>query len=255
MKKIISTVSGALLLAASSTMTSCVYIPKDITPEKIEEKISAIQSITIAGIQEALEQPIVVVSQTGDTIVSYIPDSIPEETAIRKIMIHVDEQHNDNQPSVFERQRQMYMVMSAILIPCITLLLIVCAILIFIFFRTRSRNALIAKAIENGVELPEGFYTGQNTTRIIYQNDTTPRATQSDTGTDNNANRYDMPPIPNIKQNNALERGIRLTVIGFCLLIFFIFVDAGEAGILAGGIPMLLGIGRIGSWYYQNKHN
>lgn len=86
MKKLKAAATGGLLfLAASAITTSCISIPDDIDAENFEEKISEVQSRTIEGIQDALDQPLVVVSQTGDTVVSYLPDSVAEGTAVRKI--------------------------------------------------------------------------------------------------------------------------------------------------------------------------
>lgn len=264
MKKLTAAATaGLLLLAASAITPSCISIPDDIDAENFEEKISEVQSRAIEKIQDTLDQPLVVVSQTGDTVVSYLPDSVAEGTAVRKITVRVDERE-DIRPYLVDKQRQTLMALSAIVIPCATVLLIAFAILIFIFVRNRNRNAIISQAIEKGYELPESFYSGQNTTRVIYQN-----APASSTSDDNNSttqpgqpNKTDgtsfnlppIPPTPPVNDKN-LQSGIKLAVVGLCILIFFLIVDATSVAILAGGIPLLLGLGRIGSWYYLNQRN
>ncbi len=262
MKKFITAIApGLLLLAASALPTSCITIPDNIDSEELESKIYEVQAKAIDQIHEALDQPLLVVSQTGDTVVAYMPDSVAEGVAVRKITVHVDEAREDIRPYLVDKQRQVLMAISAIVIPCVMVLLIAAAIMIFIFVRNRNRNALIEKAIENGYELPESFYSGQNTTRVIYQN----APTQPEQGTAENAGQptppigsapYFMPPIPPTPPTNSknLQSGIKLAVIGFCILIFFLIVESPSVAILAGGIPLLLGIGRIASWYYLDKN-
>lgn len=265
MKKLTAAATaGLILLAASAIPTSCsISVPDDIDAEKFEEKISEVQSRAIEGIQDALDQPLVVVSQTGDTVVSYLPDSVAEGTAVRKITVRVDERE-DIRPYLIDKQRQTLMALSAIVIPCATVLLIAFAILIFIFVRNRNRNAIISQAIEKGYELPESFYSGQNTTRVIYQNAPAPSPNDDNSGTTQpgQSNKTDgtsfnlppIPPTPPVNDKN-LQSGIKLAVVGLCILIFFLIVDATSVAILAGGIPLLLGLGRIGSWYYLNQRN
>ncbi len=267
MKKIITTATGGLMfLAASILPASCISIPDDLDNKEIEESISLIQARTIEGIQDALDQPIVVVSQTGDTVVAYSPDSIAEGSPVRKITVHVDE-HKDMRPFTIDHQRQLITAISAITIPCVTVLLIALAILIFIFVRNRNRNAIISQAIDKGYELPESFYSGQSTTRIIYQNapaqskaysensDNNTHSTESSLNTSAQINN--MPPIPPTPpvSNRNLHSGIQLAVIGLCILIFFIVIDTASVGIIAGGIPLLLGLGRIASWYYIDQRH
>ena len=90
-----------MFLAASILPASCISIPDDLDNKEIEESISLIQARTIEGIQDALDQPIVVVSQTGDTVVAYSPDSIAEGSPVRKITVHVDE--HKRHASVYHR--------------------------------------------------------------------------------------------------------------------------------------------------------
>lgn len=263
MKKLTAAATaGLLLLAASAITTSCISIPDDIDAENFEERISEVQSRAIEKIQDTLDQPLVVVSQTGDTVVSYLPDSVAEGTAVRKITVRVDERE-DIRPYLVDKQRQTLMALSAIVIPCATVLLIAFAILIFIFVRNRNRNAIISQAIEKGYELPESFFSGQNTTRVIYQNAPAPSdndnngTTQPGQPNKTDGTSFNLPPIPPTPPVNDkdLQSGIKLAVVGLCILIFFLIVDATSVAILAGGIPLLLGLGRIGSWYYLNQRN
>ena len=91
MKKITTaTVSGLLLLLASALPTSCITIPDNIDSKELQEKISDIQVRALDEIHDALNQPLLVVSQTGDTVVAYMPDSVAEGTAVRKITVRVD---------------------------------------------------------------------------------------------------------------------------------------------------------------------
>lgn len=267
MKRFITAAGGALLLAMSVLPTSCITIPEEMDSKDIEQKISDIQARAIENIHDALDQPLVVVSQTGDTIVAYMPDSVSEGTSVRNITIRVDEKaHTD--PAIAKAQQRSLMAISIVVIPCATILLIAFAVLFFIFVRNRNRNAIISQAIEKGYELPESFFSGQNTTRIIYQNGPMPdpSSTNSQTnepngptynptsGTTVPTNMPPIPPTPPVDDKN-LQSGIKLAVVGLCLLAFFLIVDAASVAILAGGIPLLLGLGRIFSWYYMNQRH
>lgn len=264
MRKITAIIAALVLtLAVVSLVTSCIYIPDNIDTEEFEQKISEVQIRTIEGIRDALDQPLLVVSQTGDTVVSYMPDSVAEGTAVRKITVRVDEPRPDIRPRIAEGQQRLYIVLTVVIIPCVTILLIAIAIMIFISARNRSRNDIISKAIENGYELPESFFSGQNITRVIYENapaqqpstsDPTDTASTPGTGAQAPSSMPPLPPLPTAGNRN-LHSGIRLAAIGFCILVFFLVVDAPSVAILAGGIPLLLGLGRIASWYYLGKRD
>lgn len=259
MKRFITAAGGALLLAMSVIPTSCITIPEEMDSKDLEQKISDIQARAIENIHDALDQPLVVVSQTGDTIVAYMPDSVSEGTSVRNITVRVDDK-KDIRPYLVQEQRKSLMAISVVIIPCVTVLLIAFAVLFFIFVRNRNRNTIISQAIEKGYELPESFFSGQNTTRIIYQNGPMPatNSTNEPNGrTYNPASETNMPPIPPVPpvDDKNLQNGIKLAVVGLCLLAFFLIVDAASVAILAGGIPLLLGLGRIFSWYYMNQRH
>lgn len=267
MKRFITAAGGALLLAMSVLPTSCITIPEDMDSKDIEQKISDIQARAFENIHDALDQPLVVVSQTGDTIVAYMPDSVSEGAAVRNITVRVDEKDHID-PAVAKAQQRSLMAISIVVIPCATILLIAFAVLFFIFVRNRNRNAIISQAIEKGYELPESFFSGQNTTRIIYQNGPMPdpNSTNSQTnepndrtynpasGTTAPTNLPPIPPVPPVDDKN-LQSGIKLSVVGLCILIFFLVIGITHVAILAGGIPLLLGLGRLGSWYYLNNRH
>lgn len=123
------------------------------------------------------------------------------------------------------------------------LVIIVAIILIIGFFknRNRERNAIIAQAIDHDYQLPDSFYTNQPQHEQEGESETL----------------ASKPARDPRKFNSA----ITLIAVGLAVGIFFWAVDA-PVGFVAGGIPLLLGIGRLIGYFYvpgfgaptQNQH-
>ncbi len=111
------------------------------------------------------------------------------------------------------------------------LVIIVAIVLLIGFFRNRNRerNALIAQAIDRGYQLPDAFYTNQ----------------QNADCADNAPGASARPSRDPQKFNTAMT----LIAVGVCVGIFFWAVDA-PIGFVAGGIPLLLGVGRLIGYFY-----
>lgn len=105
------------------------------------------------------------------------------------------------------------------------LVIIVAIILIIGFFRNRNRerNAIIAQAIDRDYQLPDSFYSNQQH--------------EQEDSNDGAARR----PARNPQKFNS---AVTLIAVGLAVGVFFWAVDA-PVGFVAGGIPLLLGIGRL----------
>ena len=120
------------------------------------------------------------------------------------------------------------------------LVVIVAIVLIIGFFRNRNRerNALIAQAIDHGYQLPDAFYANQQS-----------------------ADRADNPTASAPSRDpQKFNTSMTLIAVGLCVGVFFWAVDA-PFGFVAGGIPLLLGIGRLIGYFYvpgygaPDRHN
>ncbi len=112
------------------------------------------------------------------------------------------------------------------------LVIVVALILIIGFFtrRNRERNALISQAIDNGYQLPDAFYTNQ-------QNEGSEGSTH----------------IPQ-RDPRKFSSAMTLIAVGLCLSVFFLVIDA-PVGFIAGGIPLLLGAGKLIGYFYLPEYS
>lgn len=111
------------------------------------------------------------------------------------------------------------------------LVVIIAIVLIIGFFRNRNRerNAIIAQAIDRDYQLPDTFYTNQP---------------QHDTA--ENGNPANSEPL---RDPELFKSAVTLIAVGLAVGVFFLAVDA-PFGIVAGGIPLLLGIGRLIGYFF-----
>lgn len=108
--------------------------------------------------------------------------------------------------------------------PCLTFLLIIIAVLVFIYKRNRSRNAIIEQAIIAGYQLPESFYNGRQRVRRP-------------------------------KDTELLQSAIKLIGVGALLCISFLVVfDAPFVGLMCL-IPAVIGVGRLIAYFVASKEN
>lgn len=115
-------------------------------------------------------------------------------------------------------------IVMVFVVPCLTFLLVIGAILVFIYKRNRSHNAVIEQAIRAGYELPESFYNGRQ------------RANQA-------------------KDSELLQSAIKLIGTGALLCVSFIVVlDFTFVGLICL-IPAIIGIGRLIAYFIAVKDN
>lgn len=102
-------------------------------------------------------------------------------------------------------------------VPCLTIIVGLIVILAFALKRNRGRNELINNAIDRGYQLPDAFYVGQ-------KNNTATGAPTRD--------------------SRKFYSATTLIATGLSLVIFALYADASFF-VLAGGIPLLIGIGQL----------
>lgn len=107
--------------------------------------------------------------------------------------------------------------------PCLTIIVGLIVIMMFALRRNRGRNELINNAIEHNYQLPDAFYLGQK---------------------GQNGNGPAMP----MRDSRKFYGATSLIAVGLSLVIFAIYADV-EFFILAGGIPLLIGVGQLIGYY------
>jgi len=105
--------------------------------------------------------------------------------------------------------------------PCLTIIVGLIVILVFALKRNRGRNELINNAIDRNYQLPDSFYIGQK---------------------NNNG------AVSSTRDSRKFYSATTCIAIGLSLVIFAIYADASFF-ILAGGIPMFIGIGQLIGYY------
>lgn len=106
--------------------------------------------------------------------------------------------------------------------PCLTIIVGLLVILMFALKRNRGRNELINNAIEHDYQLPDSFYLGQKS--------------------------VNGSPTAPVRDSRKFYTATTLIAVGISLIIFALWVDA-PFFIVAGGIPLLMGIGQLIGYY------
>ncbi len=102
-------------------------------------------------------------------------------------------------------------------VPCLTIIVGLIVILAFALKRNRGRNELINNAIDRNYQLPDAFYLGQ-------KNQATPSGP--------------------VRDSRKFYSATTLIATGLSLVLFAIYADASFF-VLAGGIPLLIGVGQL----------
>lgn len=181
--------------------------------------------------------------------------STPVTVTIQKLSVNVP----SNDSYDFYRIQRDHMRMTQATIISIVfgalILAIALAVLIFLYRRLKSRNAIIAKAIENNYQLPEVFYSGSNEPLVSFGN----RGARDDkndesymitpVNPDAPEGEKQATPIPPVYRNQRnFDKGWRNVAIGVGIIIIFNVWDAPAAAVL-GIIPLFIGAGQLLSYY------
>lgn len=160
------------------------------------------------------------------------------------------------QQEKLEYEHQAHIVAIGVIVPCFTIVVILIGVLIYLFCRQKSRNKLIEQAILNNYQLPESFYTGTSSNKIIYNNipekaNSLEEDMSSQSNFSSNNVESKLPPTP--FERREFTQAISMSAIGLLILFFFINIDVAFIGIIAGGIPLILGLSKVVTYLYFNQ--
>lgn len=150
---------------------------------------------------------------------------------------------NNNEKEWIELQREENEYRSdiatvSVVFPCVMLMFIAFLLLLFFYLRLRSRNKVIAKAIEANYQLPPEFYSNTQSQPKGDAMSTEVKTAPSD-GTV-------PPPLP---RNERLRvSGLRLAAIGLGMMIM-LGVWGGMSAAVLGVIPLLIGGSYLATYY------
>lgn len=256
MKKLLSIFPIMLIILATTVSASA---QNSNIEEKAEQLAGSIIEKTRQKVEKILDEPVVVVAQEGgDTLFQMQLDSISRDTSIKSIVINVPNPNPDdefwiNSHTIAEEGHSHLrkIVAIGVIFPCITIVLIIIAIIVFLIVKNNQRNKVIYKAIENNYQLPESFYSSSKKT--LEDGSTVENPTSAEPPVPG------MPPIPKNMPYTPSERktfttGITQIIIGLFVFLFFISVDSMTAALLFGGILLAIGVSKIIPFFiFRNK--
>lgn len=259
-KFLLPVVSAVLIL-----LGSCIPAPtrpsQPDTKKIVEEIRSTVADRITENVQLKVEE---LTSSINDTIFSVNAAgdsvkvagnkkglSVPVMVTIQDLSIDVNSGSNDNYYRLQREHMKLTMVTIQTIVVVSLILLVTIVVLIFFYRRYKSRNEIIAKAIENDYKLPDVFYSGSNETSF-------PSNFKINTADDDTADAVINPDAPKGEQPTAMppvyrnsrnfDRGWRNTAIGVGIIIIFNVWDAPAAAVL-GIIPLFIGAGQLLSYY------
>ncbi len=237
MKKIYALILAAILACSaaqaqpskSESDTTGISQPQTVTTAVIADSVSIEESSADADYLvsgQATEPPFVRVKD-GKWALSYdgaeyvISDLIEDGQFAEKFRGLED---LDAETLVLKDNMGLATVIIAIIFgfPCLTIIVGLFVILAFALKRNRGRNELINNAIDHGYQLPDSFYLGQKSV--------------------NGA------PAASTRDSRKFYSATTLIAVGVSLIIFSLWIDA-PFFIVAGGIPLLMGIGQLIGYY------
>lgn len=260
-KFLIPIVSAVLILLGSCIPTPSHPSQLDTTQiveeirSTVADRITENVQLKVEELTSSINDTIFSVNETGDTVKVAADDkngvSVPLTVTIQELSIDVNSGSNDNYYRLQREHMKITMVTIQTIVIVSLVLLATIAVLIFFYRRYKSRNEIIAKAIENNYKLPDVFYSGSTETsfpsnfRINPTDDDTSDVVVNPDSTDGEQQPA-MPPV--YRNSRNFDKGWRNTAIGVGIIIIFNVWDAPAAAVL-GIVPLFIGAGQLLSYY------
>lgn len=242
--------AGLLMMAAPKVTT--VTVTDSVTGDS-----STVTTIT-APITSEETTKIVSVDDANyllDNGRAYIIDDIVDDLREEMEMQFMDRNDEPN-PAV---------VAVCVIFPCLTIVMALIALLLFLLKKNSTRAKIITAAIEKDYKLPDSFYAAPSSVPA-------PAPIPADNVAANNANGYNgnytasapgatrceqgpivlgAPTVPVAQRDpKSFSSGVTMVAIGFVIIVAFSMGHEPVAGFICGGIPFFLGIGRLVGYFY-----
>lgn len=191
---------------------------------------------------------IAVVTVNGDTLVSADvnnPVGRLNDTLLATSSFYASSQDDDQDQyeqqelDYYEHAQQMQMrsqltaiVIVAIIFGAITLIVVAC--LVIYYMNRRRRLRVIEKAIENGYQLPDSFYSG----KTVVPNYAAPEGQPTPAPNGNMMSAFQY------ANEHEMRQGVTLAIVGLGLILFFALLGVDFLAALSV-IPFLFGLAKI----------
>jgi len=146
-----------------------------------------------------------------------------------------------------DRNQMVPVLAICFIVPCVTLLIALAFLLFFFMRKSRDRNSIIEKAIDANYQLPEAFFSNQQSNS--YHDAPAMAADNPRQGGSEQPQHNGNVSRP-ARDAKAFSSAVTLLAVGFGLILFFAVNDHWNVAMLAGGIPFFLGIGKLIGYYY-----
>lgn len=264
-KFLLPVVTAVLVLLGSCIPTPSVPAQPDTNKiieeirTNVTERIAEHVQFKMDELTSSVNDTIFSVNAAGDSVkvarTAAHELSVPVMVTIQKLSVDVPS--NDNYDFYRIQRDHMRMTQATIIsiVFGVLILAIALAVLIFLYRRLKSRNAIIAKAIENNYQLPDVFYSGSNEPLVSFGNRAGREGSNDQSYVIETVNP-DAPegaqqstPVPPVYRNQRnFDRGWRNVAIGVGIIIIFNVWDAPAAAVL-GIIPLFIGAAQLISYY------
>lgn len=254
-----------LVILSVLALHSCTELP---SVEPSQSEIRDFQRQVRKSMIKAVQSPgidngsLLVVTVDGDTLIAP-KDSLKAATPTTTIYMDL---LPPRMPKVGMSRKtlELIMVLSIVGMICMVVLIVVIGVFRVMLARQRQRNKIISEALEAGVELPESFYTGQQSQGTINYTIINGEASAGDPVAPD-AQPLNQIPTPQIMEKKVglpgrtddnvrqIRQGIILIGVGLILGLGFAAADAAPVGIIAGGCMVVVGIAKLTTIYLSNK--
>lgn len=216
----------------------------------------------------------IIVTSKGDTLVSPT-DSTLAASQIRTVYVDLRPQYPPH--AISGKVVDMVGIFSAIGVIAAMILLILLGVFVVVIRRQHGRNKLIARAITDGYQLPEAFFTGvPSPAQVTVVNEAAPSASctahgpQAEAIPESPASfTTDVPPCPppmpdpafirkmaggnDTKRIKDLTNGLIMIGLGLVLFLAFAAGSHPEVGLFSGGILVVFGGAKLLTLYLSKK--
>lgn len=245
MKSLLLSISTIILLICSSCLDIHVdkqsKIDTQAIARQVKEQVQAeINDISLPSVN--LNDTLAVVPDSATSQIQTITAPVP--VVIEKIDVSIS---NDNYRHYYDEYFRYQVIIIVVCSICALAFALVVILLIFFYKRTKNRNMLIAKAIENSYMLPDSFYTGRETEPVRRETEPVMGGYKQQSDINNNCDNTPTPP-PMPRNSRLFDSAVKYISVG--VGIFFIFAVCGADPIAAFGIiPILIGVGKLLTYF------
>lgn len=234
----------ALLMFAAPPKVTAVSITDSVTGDT-----STTMTITTAP-SPASESARIVIVDDNEYIIenghAYLIDDLMED--LRDEVFSNAAMHHEDRLSV-------PIVAICFIFPCLTIVVALIVLLIFLLKKNSTRAKIITAAIENDYQLPDSFYVGSSASPTQTPYSATDNATSCGNGGFSEGERgqtvLGAPTVPaNNRDPRSFTSGVTLLGVGLAILLAFCAHDNYGLGWICGGVPMFLGAGRLLGYFY-----